>query len=157
MARSLLEILLNINKKGTGATDAERELSGLQKTTNSVNSVLGLFGLALTTTAVLDFANSSREANRAQQDALGALQASAKGVADYTETLQLAKEQTMGMASTTELASATSVLFGAGLAKTSQEAADLAAAGTVLTGVFASAGASQEMFVRLLSSGSPGF
>jgi hypothetical protein len=61
----------------------------------------------------------------------------------------------MGMASDQQIAAAEGVLFGAGLANNAQDAADLASAGTILSNVFKSAGASQELFVRLLSSGSP--
>jgi len=160
--RQELELIIKATAQGRGIKDIERDLEALEKkgkgsaiSIGSLNNALGLLGLGLSTKALIDFSSAASEAGRMQEDAINALKVSATGIADYNEALELGREATKGMATDQSLAAAQSVLFGAGLAKNAQEAADLAAAGTVLSNVFASAGASQELFVRLLSSGSP--
>lgn len=136
------------------ADEAEKAQKGLSDRLKTIQSALAAYGVAVSVQQLTQFVNASREMGRAETDAVGALKTSARGIADYQDALQLAREATKGMASDQELAASESVLFGAGLATNAQQAADLASAGTVLSQVFASAGASQELFVRLLSSGS---
>lgn len=154
MGRSILEIIVQSFKRGNAVEQSQSSLEKLGGSVQGINRILGTFGLALGAKEAVDFANASREAARATTDSLNALRTAASGIADYREALRLGKEATKGMATEQQLASSMATLFGAGLANNAQQAAELASAGTVLSNVFASAGASEELFVRLLSSGS---
>lgn len=154
MGRSVLEIIVQAVKRGTGIEAAAASLKLLSGAAQGVNSVLGQFGLSIGPKQVVDFANATREAARAQADAMGALKAASSGIANYQEALDLGRQATKGMASDQQIAASQATLFGAGLAKSAGEAAQLSSAGTVLSQVFASAGASEDLYVRLLSSGS---
>ncbi|GIK42449.1 MAG: hypothetical protein BroJett011_62820 [Chloroflexota bacterium] len=131
-----------------------KELKDLTDPLGKVNNLLAGFGLALGAREAFELGRELTNAARAANNARTTLAAAAEGVADYEETMRLAKEQTRGMISETQLAASLATMFGAGLAKNSQEAAQLSSAGSVLTNVFAAAGATQDLYVRLLSSGS---
>lgn len=137
------------------AKSAEKSTGGFSSEVKKLGAEL-LGGLALGTiiSQTVQFANASEQAARSQRDAFGALTTAVSGITTFSEAMASAKAVTNGMVSETQLASSLSVIYGAGLASNAQEAARLAQAGTVLTSVFASAGASQELYVRLLSSGS---
>jgi hypothetical protein len=136
------------------AREAERAHADFTGKMQALQGALGALGLSVGIQEMARFAEASRDVARAETDALNQLKTAATGIDDYQKALQLGREATMGMASDQAIASSQAVLFGAGLATNSEEAAQLASAGTILTGVFESAGASQELFVRLLSSGS---
>lgn len=169
ISQAQLDIIIKAIAEGQGITQINQQLGQLkqaadtstQSTGNfsqgvlSLQSALAGLGLVVTGQQLLQFANNAREAARAENDAVNALKVASSGIDDYEKALQLGREATRGMASDQQIAAAQSVLFGAGLANNAQQAAELASAGTILSQVFASAGASQELFVRLLSSGSP--
>lgn len=154
MARSILEIIVQSFKRGDAIEDSQASLSKLSNGVQKINQVLRAFGLALGAKQAVDFANATREAARVQTDAIGALKTAATGIADYQQALALGRAATKGMASDQQIASSQATIFGAKLANSAQQAAQLASAGTILSQVFANAGASEELYVRLLSSGS---
>lgn len=167
-SQSQLDIIIKAVKEGQGVEqtvqqleqlktkmgDSTKEVSKLSQAQNVLRQALASVGLTLTAAELIKFGSAAREASRAEEDAINALRTAAKGIADYEQALNLGRQATKGMASDQELAAAQAVLFGTGLATNAEQAAQLASAGTVLSQVFASAGASQELFVRLLSSGS---
>lgn len=155
MANSILQILIQAKNQAAGAfRQVETEVKGLTTSLDRVNKLLGAFGLAIGASEAVQLGKQLSDAARAANDAKGALTAAVQGITTYKEAMAAAQQVTEGMVSRTELASALTTIYGSKLASSAQEAAQLASAGSILTGVFKDAGASMDLYVRLLNSGS---
>jgi hypothetical protein len=151
---SILEIILKTIRQGTGIPDTQKELTGLQNVIANVKTAFGALGVFLSAQQGIEIAQELADTAREANSAKAALTAAAEGAATYEEAMSAATAVTQGMVSQQQLASGLATIFGAGLAQNAQQAAELANAGAILGKVFESAGASQDLYVRLLSSGS---
>lgn len=100
-----------------------------------------------------EFAVTSFNAARAQNDIKGALIGVVGGLDQYNKLIEAARGSTRGMVSETNLANAGMVLLKSGIAGSAEEVGRLSAAGTALVNTYSAQGASQEKLVRFLLTG----
>lgn len=145
--QQLAKVSSETEKTGASAKKAEFGIKDL-------TGALQLLGIGFGIQQGISFTKELVEVARAADGAKAALVAAIPPTTTYEQAINAAKAATNGMASEQQLAASLTTIFGAGLAKNAQDAAQLANAGTILTNVFAAAGATQDLYVRLLSSGS---
>lgn len=151
------ELQRGMNQAAKSTRQTQQQMSGFGKGLDALKKTALTFGLAMgaagAARAVMRFGKESIEAARQTQNFRNALQATLPPGSDYNEFIERARKETRGMMAEWEIASAATSLFAGGLANTTDEAAQLIAAGQALVPVFAANGASMEKFTRLLASG----
>lgn len=140
----------NINK---GLSELDRKTIGATKAMGAFKGALGALGLAMGAKEVLDLTKKTVELSMAQKSAKAALSATTGSMEEANRVTREVQEVTGYMVSATEAASGANTLLASGLAKNATEAGKLIKAGGILTQVFKTQGASQEKFIRLMSSG----
>jgi hypothetical protein len=154
MAKNSIQIWLESFFNPSGFEAAEGKASGFGDVMGGVNKLLGAFGLALGAKELFDFGVAAEQSARALESARAKLVPMVGGLGAYNDLMAQAKTVTNGMVSETDLANSAFITLQMGLAKTGQEAIQLANAGAVLSTAFEAQGASVELFNRLLASGS---
>lgn len=144
--------LERLNKKAKGL--ASQGIDKAKSSALSLNSALAATGLAIGGIEAARLTVQFQRMARQQKDNRNALIATVGTSQAYAETIKAVRAETRGMVSEAESAAAANVFLAQGLAKNSQEAAELINAGNVLSQTFESQGASMELFTRLLSNGS---
>lgn len=120
-----------------------------------LGTMAGGLGLALGAREMVNFTAESMEMARAQADARNALITTVGSAGQYQKAIAQARETTRNMVSEQELAVGINAMMSMQLASSTEEAAQLSMAGSVLSKVYAGAGASMEKYYRLLAGGSP--
>lgn len=153
MARSILEIIIQTLRRGTGFEDTQKSLKGLDSAAQSISRTLGVFGVAVGAKEMVDFANASREAARSATDAQNALTGLVGSTGAYHQAVQQVQETTRDTVSEIDAARIAFSLMDNGIAKSADEAAKFAMAGKAYNSALGET-ASFEKFLMLLDEGS---
>ena len=154
-SKNIIQIIIDAKNNASAAfRDARQDATGMQNAFGALKAAAAGIGLAFAAREVVEFGAEARRAALSLEGARNKLTLAAGGAEQYEATIKAAKEATRGMVSETDLANGAFVLMEMNLAKSTEEAAQLANAGNILSKAFESQGASVELFNRLLANGS---
>jgi len=147
-----------LSKTADGMKKVQTAGQQLQSGFKSLQAVAGALGItlgaAMVVRALKQFVTEAVEAATQTENFRNALNAALPVGTSYAEAMDQVGAATRGMMAEWEMASATNSMLATGIAKTTEEAAQLIDAGIVLTTVFKANGASMDRYIRLLQNGS---
>lgn len=118
-----------------------------------LGGALGALGIGFSIQQAVEFGKEAEKMGRELEGVQTRLRNTLGGAEEYAKAIALAREETKGMTSETELASGMFTFLNARLAENVEEAANLSRAQGILVSTFGNLGANEEKFVRLLSGG----
>jgi hypothetical protein len=149
VARNTVEVLINLNKTGTGAQDAEKELTGLEKATRVAGAAMATFATKETVRAVYELGKLGAQSLRTQRS----FEAISGSASEAEKRLDAMRRATRGAISEQAMMAQASRLMQMGLANNSQELEEMTGMAVRLgTAMGRDANQSIEEFALLMSN-----